>query len=87
MSGMIIPRLANAVGPRRRHPLMVAPEPGPYRAALTDAPDGVAVRVSRDDRPRGARLVWVGTIDAPLHVVADRLHAELARLNRGRDLR
>lgn len=80
---VIVPFLANAKGPQRRHPLYVAPGEGPYYAALTDTADGVAVRLSRRDRPRGQRLISSILVDiAPFHVVADWMHNEVARLNR-----
>jgi hypothetical protein len=82
MSIVINRPLANAAGPRRLTPLVVRPHDGPYRASLLDTAQGVLVRLSRDDRPRGKRFISAEVIDAPLHVVADRLHSMLAELNR-----
>jgi hypothetical protein len=65
-------QLANCVGPIRRHPLIVQPEESEVYAALIDTDDGVLVRFS------SCRETEI--IDAPMHVVADRIYSLLGRL-------
>lgn len=51
----------------------------PYYAVLIDTPAGVIVKLCCALLPKGQRVLDEMTFDAPLHHVADRVHALLNR--------
>lgn len=57
----------------RLHPITVQPGTGPYYASLLERPDGVLIQTFRHG-PAGQRLMQQEVVDAPMHVLLDRMH-------------